>query len=51
MLYFKKYLSIFAISIMSLGTLSACNTVAGAGEDIEAAGDKIEDSANSNKHY
>jgi len=28
-----------------LGTLSACNTVAGAGKDIERAGDKIHDTA------
>lgn len=26
-------------------TLSACNTIEGAGEDVEAAGDAIEDTA------
>jgi predicted small secreted protein len=29
--------------------LAACNTVAGAGQDIEAAGDKIEETADANK--
>ncbi|WP_340692876.1 entericidin A/B family lipoprotein [Hyphomonas sp.] len=29
--------------------LSACNTVEGAGQDIEAAGDKIEETADANK--
>ena len=29
--------------------LTACNTVEGAGQDIEAAGDKIEETANANK--
>ena len=29
----------------SLGAISGCNTVAGAGRDIERGGDKIEDAA------
>jgi len=29
--------------------LTACNTVEGAGQDIEATGDKIEETANANK--
>jgi predicted small secreted protein len=32
-------------------TMTGCNTMSGMGEDIEAAGDKIEDSAESNKKY
>ncbi|MDX1604995.1 MAG: entericidin A/B family lipoprotein [Candidatus Competibacterales bacterium] len=31
--------------------LSACNTIKGMGEDIEAAGEKIEREAGSNKTY
>jgi len=30
---------------------TGCNTVAGAGEDLEAAGDSIENSAEQNKGY
>lgn len=37
--------------IMGLFALSSCNTIAGAGKDLEAAGDSIEDSANKNKNY
>lgn len=41
----KRLLALMLISLFSLGTLSACNTMAGVGEDIEAAGEKIEDKA------
>lgn len=39
-----------AASLLLLG-LTACNTVEGAGKDIESAGDKIENSANKNNTY
>jgi entericidin B len=32
-------------------SLSACNTMEGVGEDMESAGDAIEDSAEDNKNY
>jgi predicted small secreted protein len=32
-------------------TMTGCNTMSGMGEDIEAAGDKIDDSAEKNKKY
>lgn len=35
-----------AIALLSITALSACNTVAGAGEDIQAGGQAIEDTAN-----
>lgn len=41
----KRLIALMLISLFSLGTLSACNTMAGVGEDIEAAGEKIEDKA------
>ena len=41
----KRLLALLLLSLFSLGTLTACNTMAGVGEDIEAAGDKIEDEA------
>ena len=39
------------IFVVSLLGLSACNTVEGVGEDVEAAGDAMEDSAERNKNY
>ena len=36
------------IAMLLLG-LAACNTIEGAGQDIEAAGDKIEETADANK--
>src|SRR5690606_18419869 len=41
----KRLLALLLLSLFSMGTLTACNTMAGVGEDIEAAGDKIEDEA------
>ncbi|WP_421781216.1 entericidin A/B family lipoprotein [Kiloniella litopenaei] len=40
-----KVLSVFATLLFSIGALSACNTIEGAGKDIEAAGESIEDAA------
>ncbi len=31
--------------ILMIGLMSGCNTIQGAGEDIEAGGEKIQDSA------
>jgi predicted small secreted protein len=39
--------NIIAIALL----LSGCNTFEGIGRDIEAAGDKIEDAASTNKKY
>lgn len=48
----KELIARFAVAItllsMSLG-LAACNTVEGAGQDIENTGEAIQDSANENK--
>jgi len=33
------------LAMFSVGMLSGCNTVAGAGKDIKGAGEKVEDSA------
>lgn len=40
-----------AVVALSLFALGACNTIQGAGEDLKAAGDKIEDTASENKNY
>ena len=31
--------------------LAACNTIEGAGKDVDAAGDAVEDTARENKNY
>lgn len=44
---FKSFIILFSV----LAGLSACNTMEGVGEDVESAGDAIEDSAERNKNY
>jgi predicted small secreted protein len=47
-------LALIALMLMAAAstfTLSACNTMSGVGEDIEAAGDAIDDEADKNKTY
>ena len=51
MLEKTEMLSVFSAAIFSLFALSACNTVEGAGKDIEAAGGAIEESAEETKGY
>ena len=41
----KRVVALILVSLFSLSMLSACNTMAGAGKDIQKAGDKIEDKA------
>ena len=41
----KRLVYLMILGMFSLNFLTACNTVAGAGKDIESAGDKIEDKA------
>lgn len=43
-------LTALLLLILSIGA-SGCNTISGAGQDIEAAGDAIEDEAEENKTY
>lgn len=33
------------LALLSLGTMAACNTTEGFGQDVEAAGDQIEETA------
>ena len=44
---FKRHSWVIAlvIGMLALGGLSACNTVRGAGEDVESAGKAISDTA------
>lgn len=41
----KRVLMLALLAMFSAGTLSACNTVAGAGKDMQKAGEKVEDKA------
>jgi len=41
----KRLITLMLLAMFSMGTLTACNTMAGAGKDIEKVGDKIEDKA------
>ncbi|HZF98375.1 MAG TPA: entericidin A/B family lipoprotein [Pseudoxanthomonas sp.] len=41
----KRVLALMVLSIFSLGMLSGCNTMAGAGKDVQKAGEKVEDKA------
>ena len=41
----KRVIALMLLAMFSVGTLTACNTVAGVGKDVEKVGDKIEDKA------
>ena len=41
----KRTLMAMTLTLFSLVLLAGCNTMAGAGKDIQKAGDKIEDAA------
>lgn len=45
-----KHIALLAI-VALLPLLAACNTIEGAGEDIQAGGAKLEKSADKHKHY
>ncbi|WP_411834042.1 entericidin A/B family lipoprotein [Pseudoxanthomonas mexicana] len=41
----KRSLSLVMLALFSMALLSACNTVAGAGKDVQKVGEKVEDAA------
>ena len=41
----KRIAILLMIPMFSIGLLTACNTVAGAGKDVQKAGEKVEDAA------
>ncbi len=43
----KRLMALMLLAMFSVGTLSACNTVKGAGKDVQKVGDKVEDAADS----
>lgn len=41
----KRLIVLMLLAAFSTGILSACNTMAGAGKDVQAVGEKVEDKA------
>ena len=41
----KRLTALLLLALFSMGSLTACNTMAGVGRDVEAVGDKVEDKA------
>jgi len=41
----KRLMALLLLALFSAGTLSACNTMAGAGKDVQKVGEKVEDKA------
>ncbi|MGJ7904318.1 entericidin A/B family lipoprotein [Lysobacter sp. 1R34A] len=41
----KRLTALLLLALFSMGTLTACNTVAGAGKDVQKAGEKVEQTA------
>ncbi|KAF1715993.1 entericidin [Pseudoxanthomonas yeongjuensis] len=41
----KRLLALIVVSMFMMGTLTACNTMAGAGKDVEKVGEKVQDKA------
>ena len=41
----KRLLFVLVLATFSTGFLSACNTMAGVGEDVQKVGEKVEDKA------
>ena len=41
----KRVISLMLLSMFSVAMLAGCNTVAGAGKDVQKAGEKVEDAA------
>lgn len=41
----KRLTALMLLSLLSIGMLPGCNTIAGAGKDVQKAGEKIEDKA------
>lgn len=41
----KRIAILILVSMFAAGTLTACNTVKGAGQDVQKVGEKVEDAA------
>ncbi|HST44455.1 MAG TPA: entericidin A/B family lipoprotein [Luteimonas sp.] len=41
----KRLTALMLLAMFSVGTLTACNTMKGAGQDVQKVGEKVEDKA------
>lgn len=41
----KRLTALMLLALFSAGTLTACNTVKGAGQDVQEVGEEVEDAA------
>jgi len=41
----KRLTALLLLALFSAGTMTACNTVKGAGEDVQKVGEEVEDAA------
>ncbi|WP_449465542.1 entericidin A/B family lipoprotein [Stenotrophomonas humi] len=41
----KRLVSLMLLSLFSIAVLAGCNTIAGAGKDVQKAGEKVEGAA------
>lgn len=41
----KRLLALIVVSMFMMGTMTACNTMAGAGKDVQKVGEKVQDKA------
>jgi entericidin A len=41
----KRIIALTLLTLFSAGMLTGCNTMAGAGKDVQKAGEKVEDKA------
>ena len=41
----KRFIALMLLAMFTSGFLAACNTMQGAGEDVQKVGEKIEDKA------
>ncbi len=41
----KRSIALLLLALFTAGSLSACNTVRGAGQDVQKVGEKMEDGA------
>lgn len=41
----KRLMALMLLALFATGTLTACNTMAGAGKDVQKVGEKVEDKA------
>lgn len=41
----KRLMTLLVLGMFSMAVLSGCNTVAGAGKDVQKAGEKVQDAA------